>query len=72
LGEGLDVLRTAFGGDVHDPSADRVVAGRVGRVGDADGHTWVALEVLHLLEALDSVDDDVLAVGVDPRLGHLG
>jgi len=72
LREGLDVFPAAFGGDIYDPSTDRVVAGRVRRVGDYHGHAWVARDVSHLLKALDRVDDDVLAVGVDPCLGDLG
>lgn len=71
-GEEFDVFRTAFGREIHHPAADRVVAGGVRRVGNAHGHPWVALDVLHLLEALDRVDQDVVTVGVDPCLGHLG
>jgi hypothetical protein len=72
LGELFDVLGTAFSGDVNYAPADRVVASRVIRVGDCDGHTRVALDVADLLKSLDGVDKDVFAVGVDPCLGELG
>src|SRR5580698_6673902 len=71
LGEGFDVRCASLGGDLHDAPADLVIAMRAGRVGHAQGHPRVPLDVLDLLEALDGVDDDVLAVGVDPGLGHL-
>ena len=62
----------AFGGDGDDLAADRIVAGRLGHVADIHCHPRVTLDVLDLLVALDSVDHDVLAVGADPGLGHLG
>ena len=72
LGKSLDVFRAALGGGIDDPPADLVVARGIGRIGNGHGDPWIAVDVLDLLEALDSVDDDMLAIGVDPRLGHLG
>src|ERR1700743_2621851 len=72
LGQSIDVLGAALGGDADDLPADRVVAGRAGRVAHAYRHPRVALDVPQLLVSLDGVDDDVLAVGVDPGLGQLG
>src|SRR5689334_18265591 len=70
--KGLDVLRAALGGDVDDPAADRVIARRPGHVADIHCYPRVTLDVLDLLVALDRVDHDMLAVGVDPGLGQLG
>src|SRR5580698_8455261 len=72
LSEGFDVLRPALGGDVDDPPAYGVVAGRVRRIGNSHRHPWVSLDVPDLLKSLNGVDDDVLTVGVDPGLGQLG
>jgi hypothetical protein len=72
LGELFDVLGTTIGGDVDYLSANRVVASRVVRVRDGNGHARIALDVANLLETLDGVDQGVLAVGIDPGLGELG
>ena len=61
----------ADGGDLDHPAAHLEVARGVVRVGDGDGHARVPLDVPGLHVALHAVDDHVLAVGVDPGLGHL-
>jgi hypothetical protein len=66
------LLRAALGDDGNDPAADRIVTGRLGHVADIHCYPRVTLDVRDLLVALDSVEHDVLAVGVDPGLGHLG
>jgi hypothetical protein len=66
------VFGAALGGEVDDPAADRVVAGGTGQVGHVNRHPRVTLDVLDLLVPPDSIDHDMLAVGVDPCPGHLG
>lgn len=48
-----------------------VISSRVLRIGNGHGHARVTLDVPDLLEARDAVDQDVLAVGIDPGLGQL-
>ncbi len=71
LGESLDMLGAAIAREVHDVPTDCKVVSGVERVGNAHGYAWVPLDVPDLLEALDGVDQNVLTVGVNPRLGHL-
>src|SRR5215213_3538729 len=58
-------MRQAF---VDPTNAWRIASGR-GRV--VDRHVWIAADVLDLLPALGGVNQDVLAVGLDPHLGVL-
>ena len=60
-----------FGGDLHHPSAHHDQAPSIVRVYHVDGYAWIAADVDDLLPALGGVDQDVLAVGVDPHLGYL-
>ena len=69
LGELFDVLSPAVSGDVNYAPADRVVAPGVTRGGYGNGYARVALDVADLLETLDGVDQDLVAVIVDPGLG---
>src|SRR4051812_34429443 len=71
LGEAFDALGSAVGRGAGDASPYGEVAGGVIRVGDADGHTGVALNVFGFAVALDGVDEDVFTIGVDPGLGEL-
>ncbi len=72
LCQGLDVFSAAFGGDIDDATADRVVARRVGL-----GQTLTATRgsrstFLTFWKPWTVLTDDVLAIGVDPRLRYLG
>src|ERR1700722_1409294 len=72
LSERLNVLRAALGGNADDAAADLVIAGRPGSIADIHCHPRVAFDVPDLLVATDGVDHHVLAISVNPGLGHLG
>src|ERR671917_2129323 len=71
LGQLVDESVGALGGDLHHPSAHHGQAPSIVRVYHVHGYAWIAADVNDLLPALGSVDQDVLAVGVDPHLGYL-
>jgi hypothetical protein len=71
LGQLLDMVGRPVRGHVQDTTANREVPGRVVRIGDGQGDTRVTVDIQYLLEPRDAVDQDVLAVGIDPGLSQL-
>jgi hypothetical protein len=61
-----------FVGRVSELAANRDVPDRVFRIRDGQGDARVTFDVPDLLESRDAVDQDVLAVGIDPGLSQLG
>jgi hypothetical protein len=48
-----------------------VITRGVSGIANGDGHTGVSLNIANLLVRPNGVDDNVLAIGVDPSLGGL-
>ena len=71
LGKPLDVIDRALGRDLAHTTAHLDVARWSVRVRDGYGDTRVSRDVPDLHMPLDAIDEHVLAVGVDPGLGHL-
>lgn len=61
----------ALVGGGGDPAPDGVEPPDLVGIGDIDGNPRVPGEIAVLLGAPDDVEDDVLTVGVHPRLGEL-
>ena len=71
LGKLFDVIDRALGRDLAHTTAHLDVARWSVRVRDSHGHTRVSRDVPDLHMPLHAIDEHVLAVGVDPGLGHL-
>jgi hypothetical protein len=69
--EQLTMLCSTFGTGVCHAPSDGEVAGWVVGIADGDGHSRVSIDVAHLLVLLNCIDDYVITISVDPRLGCL-
>src|SRR5579883_1858252 len=72
LGHFVDVLAGALLGDLGHAAANFEVAVRVLRVHDGQRDAGIAADIAILLAPLGGVEDDVLAVVVDPHGSDLG
>ena len=64
----VDEVVGPLGGDVHNPTANARQPPGIPRINHVDRHPRVAADVTQLLRPLERVDEDALAVGVDPDL----
>lgn len=69
--ETVNVFIGAGFADFHHPALNLEVAVGVGRVGDAQGNARVAAHVAVFDPSFGRVDEDVIAVGVEPDRRHL-